>query len=119
MLYPAWESLNPIVRKYSWDQSFSFKIDGVPVNLNGYDLTIQILEEYDSTSVVTTLSIDSGNITLGDYGEIDITMTPTQTEAINAGTYYYVASLTYPDGIVTFPILIGKVNVVTWDKVGL
>jgi hypothetical protein len=118
MLYPAWESLNPIIRKYSWDQSFLFKIDGEPVNLTGFDLSLEILEEYDSTSVVTTLSVDSGNIVLGSFGEIDITMTPTQTEAINAGTYNYVASLTYPDMVITYPILIGKVNVVTWDKVG-
>ena len=118
MLYPAWDNLNPIVRGYSWDQHFLFKVAGAPVDLTGYTLKIELLEEYDSTSPVMTMSVAGGHVVLSANGNIDITMTPVQTEAVVAGTYCFVASLTYPDGITTYPVLIGKVNVVTWDKAG-
>lgn len=118
MLYPAWESLNPIIRKYTWDQLFILKINGEPVDLIGYDFYVEIMEDVDSPVVTERLSVDGGHVGLGQYGEIYISMTPAQTGSIPAGTYHYVATLVYPDGVTQYPILIGKVNVVTWDKVG-
>jgi len=64
----------------------------------------------------------TGNeITLTDYGLIKIELSPTQTRNLLEGSYVWVANLTTPDwgdGSRTYPIICGKVKVVTCDKVG-
>jgi hypothetical protein len=120
MLYPAHENLPPIMRGYTWDHRFLFEVYGQPFNFTGYDLAIEVLENFDSTTTITKWT--TGNeITLTDYGLIKIELSPMQTRNILEGSYVWVANLTTPDwgdGSRTYPIICGKVKVVTCDKVG-
>lgn len=119
MLYPAHENLPPIMRGYTWDHRFLFEVYGQPFNFNGYNLDIEVLENFDSTTTITRWT--TGNeITLTDYGLIKIELSPEQTRNLLEGSYVWVASLTTPDwgeGSRTYPIICGKVKVVTCDKV--
>jgi len=120
MLYPAHENLPPIMRGYTWDHRFLFEVYGQPFNFTGYDLTVEVLENFDSTTTITKWT--TGNeITLTDYGLIKIELSPTQTRNLLEGSYVWVASLTTPDfggPRQMYPIICGKVKVVTCDKVG-
>ena len=120
MLYPAHENLPPIMRGYTWDHRFLFEVYEQPFNFTGYDLTIEVLENFDSTTTITRWT--TGNeITLTDYGLIKIELSPTQTRNLLEGSYVWVANLTTPDlggPRQTYPIICGKVKVVTCDKVG-
>jgi hypothetical protein len=120
MLYPAHENLPPIMRGYSWDHRFLFEVYGQPFNFRGYNLDIEILESFDSTSVIARW-ITGNEIILSDNGMIEITLSPIETNLFSEGSYVWVASLTTPDwgeGSRTYPIICGKVKVVTCDKVG-
>lgn len=118
MLYPAHENLPPIMRGYTWDHRFLFEVFDQPFNFTGYDLTIEVLDSFNSTT--TTARWTTGaEITLTDDGIIEIELSPTQTNALPEGSYVWVASLTTPDELHTYPIICGKVKVVTCDKVGL
>ena len=108
------------MRGYTWDHRFLFEVYGQPFNFTKYDLTIEILENFDSTTAIARWT--TGNeITLTDYGLIKIELSPEQTRNLLEGSYVWVASLTTPDwgeGSRTYPIICGKVKVVTCDKVG-
>jgi len=115
MLYPAHENLSPIMRGYSWDQRFLFEVYDQPFNFTGYNLTIEILDNFNST--ITTARWTTGNeITLTEDGMIEIELSPEQTSALPEGSYVWVASLNTPDDK-TYPVICGKVKVVTCDKV--
>ena len=107
------------MRGYTWDHRFLFEVYGQPFNFNGYNLDIEVLENFDSTTTITRWT--TGNeITLTDYGLIKIELSPEQTRNLLEGSYVWVASLTTPDwgeGSRTYPIICGKVKVVTCDKV--
>ena len=108
------------MRGYTWDHRFLFEVYGQPFNFNGYNLDIEVLENFDSTTTITRWT--TGNeITLTDYGLIKIELSPEQTRNLLEGSYVWVANLTTPDwgdGSRTYPIICGKVKVVTCDKVG-
>ena len=108
------------MRGYTWDHRFLFEVYEQPFNFTGYDLAIEVLENFDSTTTIARWT--TGNeITLTDYGLIKIELSPTQTYNLLEGSYVWVANLTTPDwgdGSRTYPIICGKVKVVTCDKVG-
>jgi hypothetical protein len=121
MLYPAHENLPPIMRGYSWDHRFLFEVYGQPFNFTGYSLDVEVLNDFDSTVFVARWT--TGNeITLTDDGMIEMKLSSMQTNALPEGSYVWVASLTTPNfggPIYTYPIICGKVKIVTCDKVGL
>ena len=66
------------MRGYTWDHRFLFEVYGQPFNFTKYDLTIEILENFDSTTAIARWT--TGNeITLTDYGLIKIELSPEQT----------------------------------------
>ena len=68
--------------------------NNVPVNLTGYTARMQLRSKYDSTAALT-LSTATGEIVItGPTGQIAITATATQTQAINPGLYLYDLELT-------------------------
>ncbi len=54
---------------------------------------------------------DATGITLGSDGTFIVAMSPTDTDALTAGTFFYVLDLTNPDGFV-LRLLRGRLNVV-------
>ena len=77
----------------TFDTTFTFKIDNVPVNLTGYTAEMKLRETPDSDSVID-LANGSGITLGGAAGTIAVVMTATQTAAIPAGAYFYDLKLT-------------------------
>lgn len=68
--------------------------NGVPVNLTGYTARLQLRSKYDSSAVLTLSTANGGIVITGATGEIAITGTATQTQAIASGIYIYDLELT-------------------------
>ena len=75
-------------------------------NLTGYTVAGQIRKTYDSTSY-TAFGATVSNAT---GGTITISLTPTQTNALEAGRYVYDIEITSAGGVVT-RVLEGQVEV--------
>lgn len=77
-----------------------WKIDNLPVNLTGYSAKMQVRQFTDS-AVTVELSTANGKIVIAPgLGQINLTLTATQTAALTANTYQYDLNLTAPDGYV-------------------
>jgi hypothetical protein len=80
----------------TFNQSLTYSIDGVPVNLTGYAARMQVKEKYSSTVKQLDLTTSNGGITLGGaLGTITINATATQTSTIVPKEYIYDLELVY------------------------
>lgn len=71
-----------------------YDYNNVPVNLTGYSARMQLRSKFDSSAVLT-LSTATGEIVItGPTGQIAITASATQTQAIASGIYIYDLELT-------------------------
>jgi|SRR6056300_1936023 hypothetical protein len=71
------------------------------LNLSGYTAAAQIRKSYSSSSSTAfTTTIDSDTST----GKITLSLTPTQTAALEEGRYVYDLEITASDSTVTRPI---------------
>lgn len=86
-----------------------WKVDNLPVNLTGYTADMQVRKFVDSTSVLVELSTANGRIVInGAIGQINLTLTASQTAALTpADSYIYDLNLTSPGGDV-YKILQGS-----------
>ena len=77
-----------------------YRNDGI-LNLSGYTAAAQIRKSYSSSSSTAfTTAIDSDTST----GKITLSLTPTQTAALEEGRYVYDLEITASDSTVTRPI---------------
>jgi len=68
---------------------------GAPINLTGYTAAMQVRQQYSSDTAELTLTSPSGGIVItGATGIVTITMTATQTAALEEGYYVYDVELT-------------------------
>ena len=74
--------------------------------LTGYTVAAQIRKTYDSTTAVDF----TGSVSNATLGEITISLTPAQTNALVAGRYVYDAEITSAGGTVT-RVIEGQVEV--------
>ena len=74
--------------------------------LTGYTVAAQIRKTYDSTTAVDF----TGTVSNAALGEVTISLTPTQTNALVAGRYVYDAEITSAGGTVT-RIIEGQIEV--------
>ena len=74
--------------------------------LTGYTVAAQIRKTYDSTTAVNF----TGAVSNAALGEVTISLTPTQTNALVAGRYVYDAEITSAGGTVT-RVIEGQVEV--------
>ena len=102
-----------IVSNLTIDQgsTFSASIDVTDVEdnvlvLTGYTVAAQIRKTYDSTTAVDF----TGSVSNATQGEITISLTPAQTNALVAGRYVYDAEITSGGGTVT-RVLEGQIEV--------
>ena len=102
-----------IVSNLTIDQgsTFSASIDVTDVEdnvlvLTGYTVAAQIRKTYDSTTAVNF----TGSVSNATQGEITISLTPAQTNALVAGRYVYDAEITSAGGTVT-RVIEGQVEV--------
>jgi hypothetical protein len=69
--------------------------NGTPINLTGYTAAMQVRQQYSSADADLTLTSPSGGIVITPLtGVIVITMTATQTAALEEGYYVYDVELT-------------------------
>ena len=74
--------------------------------LTGYTVAAQIRKTYDSTTAVDF----TGSVSNATQGEITISLTPAQTNALVAGRYVYDAEITSAGGTVT-RVIEGQIEV--------
>jgi len=85
----------------TFNRRLTYKIDDVPVNLNGYSSRLQVREAHYSTDTIASLTSASAGITLGgSAGTIDILIADTVTEDFPAGTFVYDLEIESVGGIV-------------------
>jgi hypothetical protein len=83
----------------NWYLNVNYQLsDENPINLTSYTAALQVRSLTEDATAVLTLTTENGGIAItGETGLIAIEATPTQTEAINDGTYYYYLEITSPD----------------------
>jgi hypothetical protein len=91
----------------TWDKTFTWTIDTVPVNWTGYTAKLQIKEHLNSTSVIT-LTSGSGITLGGSAGTVAVTISSTLTGAVTPGQYIYDLEVT--TGTTTYRLLEGKLT---------
>lgn len=89
----------------TWSKTFTWAIDGTPVNWTGYTAKLQVKEHLNSDSVVT-LTSGSGITLGGSAGTVVVTISSTLTGAVTPGQYIYDLEVT--NGSVTYRLLEGK-----------
>jgi len=81
--------------------------NGSAMNLTGYSVASQMRSTHDSSTVVATFS---GSVTNASSGQITLSLTNSQTSAIEEAIYVYDVEITSGAGAVT-RILQGTVTV--------
>ena len=81
--------------------------NGSAMNLTGYSVASQMRSTHDSSTVVATFS---GSVTNASSGQITLSLTNSQTSAIEEAIYVYDVEITSGAGAVT-RILEGNVTV--------
>ena len=81
--------------------------NGSAMNLTGYSVASQMRSTHDSSTVVATFS---GSVTNASSGQITLSLTNSQTSAIDEAIYVYDVEITSGAGAVT-RILQGNVTV--------
>lgn len=67
----------------TYSETFTYKIDGNPVNLTGYTARMQARQSHTSSSTVLNMTTENGKISLGGTaGTITLNLTATETAAI-------------------------------------
>jgi hypothetical protein len=95
----------------SFDYTFTWKIDGIPVNLGGYTARMQVRRRPESENAVLTFTTENGGITLGGaLGTILVEADPNTTENTDAASYFYDLELESFGGEV-YRLLQGKFTV--------
>jgi hypothetical protein len=93
----------------TYDQTFTWRVSGSPVNLTGYSARMQFRSASSSPSVVFDVLTD-GTFTLGGAaGTIRVQITAAKTALLNAGSYVYDLELV--NGAVVTRLLSGAVTV--------
>jgi hypothetical protein len=80
----------------TWSVVVTYKDStGAAINLTGYTAAMQVRQQYSSADADLTLTSPSGGIVItGATGVVTITMTATQTAALEEGYYVYDVELT-------------------------
>ena len=81
--------------------------NGSAMNLTGYSVASQMRSTHDSSSIVATFS---GSVTNASSGQLTLSLTNSQTSAIEEAIYVYDVEITSGAGAVT-RILQGTVTV--------
>ncbi len=93
----------------TYDQTFTWTINGNPVNVTGYTARMQLRSAVASPTVVFDVLVD-GTFTLGGAaGTIRVQITAAKTTLIAAGSYVYDLELV--NGAVVTRLLSGAVTV--------
>ena len=86
----------------TFSQVITYKVAGVPSNLQGFTARMQVRSTLESATTVVELTTANGRISLGgSAGTITLTISATDTEALTSGRGVYDLELVSGSGIVT------------------
>jgi hypothetical protein len=88
--------------------NLQYELDSQPVDIEGYEVRMQIRKSYDLPAVVE-LTTENGGIVVSDVNNIDLTIDAETTEELTAGRYLYDIELV-DEGVVE-RILLGVATV--------
>ena len=86
----------------TWSVTVTYKnANGTAINLTGYTAAMQVRQQYSSETADLTLTSPSNGIAITPLtGVVVITMTASQTRALEEGYYVYDVELTSSGGLV-------------------
>ena len=91
-----------VVQGTTFTLSPQWLINNLAVDLTGYSAQMQVRQFTDSPSPLTTASTANGKIVIdGALGQINITLTATETATFPVNNYIYSLQLTSPGNVVT------------------
>jgi len=92
----------------TFSKNITWKIDDIPVDLNGYTARLRAKDKHKGTSApIINITTENGGITLGGKeGTIDLLITATETAAIYPKEYVYDLELVSAD--LVYRIIEGK-----------
>jgi len=73
----------------TFNRRLTYKINDVPVNLNGYTSRLQVRETHYAQDMIVALTSGSGITLGGSAGTIDLLISASATAAFNAGNFVY------------------------------
>jgi len=113
MIVPAnYDDFPAIIRGYSWDISFIYKLGQTPMDLTGYSAVMRIFDTFEDEDPIITLTSQNGEIQLGADGVVLVQMTPAQSALIPRGGKYYIFDLIFPGGSPKYQVLVGRLRVI-------
>ena len=84
----------------TFNRLLAYKIDDVPVNLNGYTSRLQVRETYYDNDTIVSLTSENGITLGGSAGTINILMSASTTAQFNAGNFVYDLEIESTNGTV-------------------
>jgi hypothetical protein len=92
----------------TYNQQFTYSIDGVAVNLTSYTARMQVREKYTSKTSILDLSTENGGIDIiAEDGAINVLISETVSALIPAKEYVYDLELISPSDFV-YRLIEGK-----------
>lgn len=82
----------------TWDTTFIWSADDVPVNLDGYVARMMLRTTTDAASPTVSLSTAGGTMSVTTAGQIILNYSAASSSAITAATYLYDMELQSPSG---------------------
>jgi hypothetical protein len=84
----------------TFNRRLTYKIDDVPVNLNGYTSRLQVRETHYAQETIVALTSGSGITLGGSAGTIDLLISASATAAFNAGNFVYDLEIQSTNGTI-------------------
>ena len=84
----------------TFNRRLTYKIDDVPVNLNGYTSRLQVRESHYAQETIVALTSGSGITLGGSAGTIDLLISASATAAFNAGNFVYDLEIQSTNGTI-------------------
>jgi hypothetical protein len=84
----------------TFNRRLTYKINDVPVNLNGYTSRLQVRETHYAQDTIVALTSGNGITLGGSAGTIDVLMAASATALFDSGNFVYDLELESTDGTV-------------------
>lgn len=84
----------------TFSRRLTYKIDDIPVNLNGYSSRLQVRETHYDADTIVSLTSGSGITLGGSAGTIDILIAASATALFDAGTWVYDLEIQSTNGTI-------------------
>lgn len=84
----------------TFNRRLTYKIDDVPVNLNGYSSRLQVRATHYAEETIIALTSGSGITLGGSAGTIDILISASATAEFNAGNFVYDLEIESQNGTI-------------------